>query len=295
MDVAVIVALIALAGTAGNAVMAYYFNSRSESRRARREAEATLAHHRSLLHFAALELRDRLDNILDGALLEAYAPGARRKENVALEITPLRDEAVKTTLFRVCQYLGSVEIVRRHSVTSGARSADEDYRHRAKELSELTVTVGRTFATDRYGDGPGLMLWREAQRAIGELMITHEDGVTETIGYAAFLRRFKEFAPWLDRMQQVLDRGQPVGAWAERVRANDLRERLEELLQALEASSTSRTGERRFGTPHVFLPRIGLDRASSQMGRHYSEPRPSGRAAEHARLLKHSCVSFRLS
>jgi hypothetical protein len=236
MDPAVIVALIALAGTAGNAVMAYYFNSRSESRRAQREAEAILTQHRSLLLFAALELRDRLTNILDGALLDAYAPGARGEEKVALEITPLRDEAVKTTLFRVSQYLGSAEIVRRHSVTSEARSADEDYRRRANELSELTATIGLTFATDRYGDGPGLMLWREAQRAIGELMITREDGVTATIGYAAFLGQFKEFAPWLDRMQQVFDRGESVGTWPERQRANDLRERLDELLQALEAS-----------------------------------------------------------
>jgi hypothetical protein len=52
----------------------------------------------------------------------------------------------------------------------------------------------------------------------------------------------------------------------------------------------------RMGRQPICCPRIRLDRASLQMGRHYSEPRRSGRAAEHARLSKHnSSVSFRLS
>src|SRR3954453_19188438 len=91
-----------------------------------------------------------------GALLDAYAKGERR------------EEAILSTLFRFAQFFGWSEILRRYM-------RDPDPRHiaAAEHLSQLQTRVGKTLNTDRYGAG-GFMVWREAQRAVGELMILRE-------------------------------------------------------------------------------------------------------------------------
>jgi hypothetical protein len=48
------------------------------------------------------------------------------------------------------------------------------------------------------------MVWREVQRAIGELMITQDGEVTDTIGVTAFFTDLKNFKPWLGRIEAGL-------------------------------------------------------------------------------------------
>jgi len=138
------------------------------------------------LAFAAGELNERIHNILERGFLDAYSNG------------PYQDEAILSTLFRFGQYFGWSEIVRRAlRAPDGLNSSD------AASLEQLQGQVGRTFATDGYGPGSS-MIWREAQRAVGELMITQDGDITDTIGVAGFWAAIDKFRPWLNRMEDLM-------------------------------------------------------------------------------------------
>jgi hypothetical protein len=213
MNAAVVVALIALVGTVANIGLTYALTIRSESRRARLKTDADWDRMLSSLELAAHELRQRLGSILSGDFLEEYGPGSPRK-----------DEAVLSTLFRFAQYFGWSEIARRK-----LRGADI-HGPEARELRDLQSTVGRIFATDRdYGSGP-FMVWREAQRAVGELMIIHDGDIIDTLGVAGFLDKVEAVRPWLGRMEDAITAKPPSG-WgeADHHRLHDVSEALGEL------------------------------------------------------------------
>lgn len=134
MDAAIVVALIALVGAFANVGLTYALNSRSERRRALEKEDAAWARQVASLGFAAQELADRLYNILEGYLLDAYGRG---DDSVRAE------EAIQSTLFRICQYFGWSEVV-------GARRAVE--------------TRGTPLRPKRSNDCGGR--WRAPSRAI---------------------------------------------------------------------------------------------------------------------------------
>jgi hypothetical protein len=122
-------------------------------------------------------------------------------------------------LFRVAQYFGWAEILRREIQLLRFESAD-DTRRTAYFLS----LVVRRFATDWYNSADAieqaevwspnrhssalpsgyLMLWQEEQRGIGERMIEAEDQ-RWCIGYATFVERYDEsFAPLLGEFESQL-------------------------------------------------------------------------------------------
>jgi hypothetical protein len=215
VDAAIIVALIALVGTIGNATLTYVLQRRRELEK----SDAIWARHRASLASAAEELSYRIKNIRRGGFLDFYVGG------------PHEDEAIHSTLFRFAQYFGWSEVVRRYMRSPDPRHARED-----QKLEEVRQLVAETFSTDRYGSG-GFMIWREAQRAVGELMITRDGDVIDTIGVAEFVVAIKRVRPWMSRMEELFrtpaSKWDP-GEW----------ERLEELQAVLgqfahEAPSTS--------------------------------------------------------
>jgi transcriptional regulator of met regulon len=148
------------------------------------EAEKVLDRYRGPLVSAAFDLQERLDNIIDPkrSFLRAY--GTRRSAR--------REEAVRSTLFRVAQYFGWTEILRRDIQLLNFREPDQ-----RRAVTELFADVGRTFADDRLGTR--FMLWFEEQRAIGERMIDDEREVATCVGYATFNQQYEQdFARWLD-------------------------------------------------------------------------------------------------
>lgn len=214
MNAAIIVALIALAGAVGNVGLTYVLNTRSETRRVLQKEDAAWARQVASLGFAAQELSDRLVNILEGYLFGVYGEG---RDSVR------KDEAILSTLFRVSQFFGWSEIWRRE-----LRSGNPRHAVQAQELDRLRRDVAGTFASDRYGPG-AFMVWRESQRAIGELMITHDRDVVDTVGVAGFLADFEKFRPWLHRMEYLM-KTEPGFDWPE-----DERERLSDIRSGLEA------------------------------------------------------------
>lgn len=70
-------------------------------------------------------------------------------------------------------------------------------------VNELLGRIRRVFASDQI-DGDRLMVWREEQRAIGELMHAAEgyDSV-HVIGFSTFLdQHSSRFAPWLSSFER---------------------------------------------------------------------------------------------
>jgi hypothetical protein len=207
MDVAVVVALVtavaSLAVAVANSVMAHRRETRVatlESRLRREEsatkrlaeAEDILERYRGPLLAAAFDLQDRIDNIINPErdFLAVYG----QIDN------PRRDDAVKSTLYRIAQFFGWVEIIRRDRLFMRFREPDV-----TRGVAQLLANAGRTFADDRYG--PDFMLWREEQRAIGERMINYNNGAANCVGYATFVDEYQQhYAHWLERVRAKLDR-----------------------------------------------------------------------------------------
>jgi len=207
MDTAVVVALVtaiaSLAVAVTNSVMAFRRETRLktvesklriEEAAAERqaEAEAVLERYRGPLLAVAFDLQDRLDNILNPK--RDFLAGYGQENN------PRRDDAVKTTLYRIAQYFCWVEIIRRDRLFLEFREPEA-----TRIVSDLVADARDTFADDRFG--PDFMLWREEQRAIGERMIDRHGETANCVGYATFVEQYaKDYARWFERFEASFDR-----------------------------------------------------------------------------------------
>jgi hypothetical protein len=185
------------------------------------DAEAS-TRYRTSLAFAAGELRNRLDNVLSGEFLDAYGRGAHQAE------------AIQSTLFRFAQYFGWSEVVRRY-----ARNPDLRHVEDTRRVLRVQDDVTQAFSTDDYGAG-GFMIWRESQRAIGELMITRDGDLVDVMGVAGFASAFDKFRPWMARMEDTI-RERPPSGWqpGERERLRYLRAALDVMASDAESASGS--------------------------------------------------------
>ena len=195
MDAAVVVAVIALVGALANVGVTYWLNVRSEKRRAAEKSELMWSQYRASLGVAAFELSARIENILQHRFLDAYGHGGAEVQ---------KDEAILGTLFRFAQYFGWGEIIRR-----SARAPDPRHAAEARALGAAVDEVARRFSTDMYGAG-AFMVWREAQRAIGEVMIRRDGEVIDTLGVVGFVAEWESLRPWLHRMRRLLDTTPPA-------------------------------------------------------------------------------------
>jgi hypothetical protein len=149
-------------------------------------AEEVLSRYREPLAAAAFDLQSRLYNILKLEFFDKFGDNERA------------EEALRTTLFRLAQYFGWTEILRRDIQFLSFPTDDETRR-----VAELQESIAQCFRNDDYG--PELMIWSDEQRAIGELMIIEEHGKVLSMGYAAFRQRCDDtFAPWRIRMREEL-------------------------------------------------------------------------------------------
>jgi hypothetical protein len=137
-------------------------------------AEDVLTRYREPLAAAAFELQSRIYNILCLGFFGKYANRDGRAE-----------DAVTTTLFRMAQYFGWTEILRRDIQYLSFPEAEE-----TRGVAQLQADIAKCFLTDRYG--PELMIWTDEQRAIGEHMIVDEHNRVLCMGYARFRERHDE-------------------------------------------------------------------------------------------------------
>jgi hypothetical protein len=157
-----------------------------EAEKRRAEAAAQLDLSREPLLSAARDLRDRMGNIRKNSFLY-YARGSA--------LSHRQEMAKRGTAFRLARYWAVLEDL--YGTTDLlAFERNEDTR----PVTNLVKEIGQTFAKDSHGmGGQRLMMWREEQRAIGELMITTNitGDAHRYINYATFVQRYDElFAPW---------------------------------------------------------------------------------------------------
>ncbi len=175
-------------------------------------AEEVLTRYRQPLAAAAFDLQSRLYNILRMDFFGKFGEEHERGE-----------EAQRTTLFRLAQYFGWTEMLRR-DVQFLSFPEDEDTRR----VAELQSEIAKRFLTDSYG--PALMIWSDEQRGMGERMIVEEHDKVLCMGYAAFRDTCDEtFAPWRERLRNELSEE------SAQVRLRDVQRLLCDLVETLDA------------------------------------------------------------
>lgn len=151
-------------------------------------AEDVLSRYREPLAAAAFDLQSRLYNILKMDFFRKHGEGTDRSE-----------EAIYTTLFRLAQYLGWTEILRRDVQFLNFPEATD-----TQHVTQLQLQISRCLLTDDYGHD--MMIWTDQQRALGEQMIVEEHAKVICMGYA----RFREscagvFAIWCARLRAEVE------------------------------------------------------------------------------------------
>ena len=146
--------------------------------------------------------RDKLD-IYRAPLLAAVDDLGRRINNIRhdnflgyLSVEERSDEAVLSTLFRFAQYLAWTEIV--HGYADRLRFESNEA---TKEVADSIGNIAWILSADRFDRADEadfttsqLMLWREEQRAIGELMLS-KDGTP--FGFNSFTDKYDAgFEKW---------------------------------------------------------------------------------------------------
>jgi HAMP domain-containing protein len=174
------------------------------------EREDVLTRYREPLAGAAFDLQSRLYNVLRLSFFAKFDGGDRG------------EEALRTTVFRLAQYFGWTELLRR-DIQFLSFSEDGDTRR----VAELQREIARRFLND--GDGTALMIWSDEQRAIGERMIVEEHGKVLCMGYATFRDRCDDtFGPLRRRLVAE------IGHASAHARLRDVQHLLCDLVEALD-------------------------------------------------------------
>jgi hypothetical protein len=166
-----------------------------------------------------LAAREKLDRYR-APLLAAVDDLGRRVNNVRndgflayFDVEDMRDTALLSTLFRVAQYLGWVEIIYGHSDRLRFESDKA-----TKAVTDTLGDIGWILAADEFDRAnendfttSRLVLWREEQRAIGELM-RHEGNDPRCIGFATFVDDYESrFSRWFATFASQLKDGSVSG------------------------------------------------------------------------------------
>jgi hypothetical protein len=158
--------------------------------RERNEAEQLNLYREPLL-FAAKELTHQIEYIRKGNYLDYLNGGDPHRSRIALLGTLYR---LGTYWATVASLYGTVNLLRFEQNTATA--------HIAEILDETEGVFARD--GDDYG-GAALMVWREEQRAIAELMQRYAPEGRTVIGFATFVQRYDDdFAPWFQGWERDL-------------------------------------------------------------------------------------------
>jgi hypothetical protein len=211
MDTAVIIALIALAGSLVSTIVTVFG---APALQASRDAKKVLDNYRDPLIAASFELQARLYNILRLRFVEKY---------ITAEGISKRDSALESTLYVFAQFFGWREIIRRE-----VQYLRFSRNRQTREVGQLLRDIEETFLSDGYG--PQIMIWRVEQRGIGERMVESTDGQMKCLGYASFIKQRSTMEEWLAPLEHDLENLQDGG----RKRLTELQHMLVKLVRQLD-------------------------------------------------------------
>jgi hypothetical protein len=156
-----------------------------------------------------LTAKERLDTFREPLLRAADDVAGRigniRQRNFFVYLNSQNDWrrrlALLGTLYRFCKYWATVEAL--YGQVSLIRFETED---ETKAVGQLLREIGQTFADDELGHD--LMVWREEQRAVAELMSSvDEHGQAAVIGFASFVQRYPDqLETWFGQLASGLAR-----------------------------------------------------------------------------------------
>jgi hypothetical protein len=211
MDTAVIIALIALAGSLVSTILTVFG---APAFQASRDAKKVLDDYRDPLIAASFELQARLYNILRLRFVEKY---------ITAEEINKRDSALESTLYVFAQFFGWREIIRRE-----VQYLRFSRNRQTREVGQLLRDIEETFLSDGYG--PQFMIWRAEQRGIGERMVESTDSGMKCLGYASFIEQRHTMKEWLAPLENDLENLQDEG----RKRLTELQHMLVKLVRQLD-------------------------------------------------------------
>jgi hypothetical protein len=151
------------------------------------------------LLLAAFDLQARIHNIVDSGFVARHMSSSDPEERAYPRVS---------TLYRIGDYFGWIEILRR-----GLQFLDLGEQERTRELSEHLDLVSHIFSnTERFPSASVFRLFRDEQRAVGEVMLEPVDGEVrryQCIGYVTFVERLEKepgFARWFERLGRETER-----------------------------------------------------------------------------------------
>src|ERR1017187_3871679 len=209
MSVEVLVALVSAGVAVCSALVTAFTASRSvrlehalSLQRARLERlevnEDLTSRYREPLLLAAFHLQARIYNMVESGFVARHMSSADQEE---------RDYARASTLYRVGDYFGWIEILRRD-----LQFLDLGEEQKTSELVERLDVVSHTFSNTEWFPTSVFRLFRDEQRALGEVMLEPVDGETrryQCIGYATFVERLEQdsgFTRWFSRLSAEVDK-----------------------------------------------------------------------------------------
>lgn len=186
MNTAIVIAVVALAGSVVTAIVSTFglpvFQGRQDARK-------VLDTYQEPLTAAAYELQARLYNILCLQFVDRYIKNNKQGKH---------DAAVHSTLYVFAQFFGWRELIR-----GGVQYLNFSRHQRTRRLSQLLRDIDEEFLADSYG--PQFMLWRVEQRGLGERMISSVNGRVTCLGYAAFVEQRNTMDEWLKPLEHDLE------------------------------------------------------------------------------------------
>lgn len=175
------------------------------------------------------------------------------KRHLSSEDAEQREYARTSTLFRLAEYFGWVEILRR-----GVQFLDLGDQERSQKLEALLEEIRFAFANTHRFPSAAFRLFRDEQRAIGELVLeslTSDPRGYQCMGYAQFVNKLEvepNFARWFKRLSgEMSPLSDPPPGYLDRL--IDLNDTLKSLLDFLDP------GGIRYSTAGVTLTRAGSD------------------------------------
>jgi hypothetical protein len=156
------------------------------------EVEEIMARYKNPLLRSAIDLQGRIYSIMKVDFV---------RRHMRSDDPEWGEYAKASTLFRVAEYFGWIETLRR-----GVQFLDLGDRERSQDLAALLQEISLAFANTHEFPSAAFRLFRDEQRAIGELILEPLPGDQrgyQCMGYARFVERLQaepNFARWFKRL-----------------------------------------------------------------------------------------------
>lgn len=206
--------------------------------------------YRDPILLAAQELSRRMQEVCDGyppkflrsALLDEQP---KRMERNSSEDQYFQVYMLKSSIYRLCAFLGWLELYRREVVflDSGKNSANQKIQLCIADIRS-DLADGRLNTAEDWFTWTDQLIFREEQRAIGEAMIVDLVGKNTVLGYGKFCELLNQQteqnrALWLQQASYFLTDLQPGGKDFRQVRLRRLVIHLYDLMETLQAGALS--------------------------------------------------------